>query len=134
MSTTYFKYTRMNNIHKFVMFEVGWNAMDAYFGVWHEIMKSLEVDEPLLMIMDFTQSGFPSLHLNIVRGMRVMRHYNMKRINRTLAIHNDPYNAQIARITLSINPFIHVKFIRPDDEDLYIRWLQTGDFPGLAAD
>lgn len=127
MSYVEFEYENINNIHTVVMHKATRDSMTTYLDTLRSIMESLGTEDPYLALYDFSESGFPPLSYSIMEGSRIIGSYGRTRTTRILVIHNDRAMANVARTLLKPIKFLRVKFAHPDERDMYIDWLTTGD-------
>lgn len=129
MDSEYFKYTKTDRIHRFVMYRADQEAVEAYFAVRHDILATTREDEPCLLIVDCTQTGFELIYFTVSKSISLLKQFKSKRLHRILIIYADMSQAYTASLALKLNPFINVKFIQPHEEGAYTNWLLTGQLP-----
>lgn len=126
MQSPYFEYVKIDNIHRFNMYRADHDAVEAYFSVKHEILESLEDGSLCLIVLDFTKTGLPPTDFTIAKSVQMMRRFKIKQPHRAIIISHDTSEAQLAETKFKMNPFLHVKYIKPEEEDAYMDWLLTG--------
>ena len=120
------EYSRMENIFKLTMFKSDRNAMSDYMEQLKESLETLEPDEPYLLILDVTQSGFPSVKFGLQQGNELIASFGRDRRVRILVMHDDVVMASVTKTLLMALDNIKVQFTRSQDIEEYMDWLQTG--------
>lgn len=126
MQSPYFEYTKTSCVHRFVMYRADQEAVEAYFDARRNIFASLEEGAPCLTIVDLTQSGLPLTELTVMRSIQTMKQFRIKHPHRMLIISDDSAGVHLARVKVKMNPFLHIKYITPEEEEAHMKWLLTG--------